>query len=52
MFAITTDQVLGKWGQLEVLMRCWRALEARAAEPGPFVIPLHYSGLGKDLLTP
>jgi hypothetical protein len=50
MFAITTDRVLGKWGQLEILMRCWRDHEERAAEPGPFVIPLRYSGLGKNLL--
>jgi PIN like domain len=51
MFAITSPEQLRKWDQLEILMRCWRALEAKAAEPGPYVIPLRYSGLGKDLLA-
>jgi hypothetical protein len=51
MFAITSPEQLSKWGQLEILMRCWRDLEAQAARPGPFVIPLRYSGLGKDLIA-
>jgi hypothetical protein len=53
VFSITTDEVLGKWGQLEILMRCWREIERHAANPGPYVIPLNYSGLGQAVrLTP
>ena len=51
MFAITSPEQLSKWGQLEILMRCWRDLEEKAVQPGPYVIPLRYSGLGKDLLA-
>jgi hypothetical protein len=51
LFAITSPEQLSKWGQLEILMRCWRELEEQAAAAGPFVFPLRYSGLGRNLLA-
>ena len=51
MFAITSPEQLNKWGQLEIILRCWRDLEEQAAEPGPFIFPLRFSGLGRNLVA-
>ncbi len=37
MVALAGDEARGTWQQLEVLMRHWRAIEALATQPGPFV---------------
>jgi hypothetical protein len=37
MVALAGDEARGTWQQLEVLMRHWRAIEALAARPGPFI---------------
>jgi hypothetical protein len=52
MFAITTKEPLDKWGQLEVVVSQWRAMERAAEEPGPFIYSLTRTGLSKiDLLV-
>lgn len=37
MFAITSEDDSSNWGLLEVVVTQWRAMEAAAALPGPFV---------------
>jgi hypothetical protein len=41
MFAITSDEVLDRWGLLEVVVSQWRAMEQVVEEtPGPFIYSL------------
>jgi hypothetical protein len=41
MFAITSDEVLDRWGLLEVVVSQWRAIEQVVEEtPGPFIYSL------------
>ena len=44
MVALTGDEARGTWQQLEVLMRHWRAIEALATRPGPFIYTATRSG--------
>lgn len=37
MIALTGDEAIGTWQQLEVVMSQWRAIERRLEEPGPFI---------------
>jgi PIN like domain len=37
MFAITSEGNLDNWGLLEVVVTQWRALEAAAQQPGPYI---------------
>jgi hypothetical protein len=37
MVALTGDEAIGTWQQLEVVMSQWRAIERRLEEPGPFI---------------
>jgi hypothetical protein len=45
MVALSGNEARGTWQQLEVLMRHWRAIEALATRPGPFV----YTATGSAL---
>jgi hypothetical protein len=45
MVALAGDEARGTWQQLEVLMRHWRALEALATRPGPFIYAATRSAL-------
>ena len=45
MVALAGDEARGTWQQLEVLMRHWRAIEALATRPGPFIYTATRSGL-------
>lgn len=38
MVALNQEDAATKWGQLEVFMTQWRAIEALIDEPGPFII--------------
>ena len=51
MVALTGDQARGTWQQLEVLMRHWRAIEALATRPGPFIYTATRSALKAVDLT-
>ena len=37
MVALNQRDAETKWGQLEVFMTQWRAIEAMITEPGPFI---------------
>lgn len=37
LFAIASDEQLDVWRQLEILMCNWRAIDALAGNPGPFI---------------
>jgi hypothetical protein len=45
MVALSGNEARGTWQQLEVLMRHWRAIEALATRPGPFVYTATRSAL-------
>jgi hypothetical protein len=46
MFAITSDEVLDRWGLLEVVVSQWRAMERVVDEtPGPFIYSLTRTAL-------
>lgn len=45
MFAITSQEQLSVWDQLEVLMCNWRRIEERVDEPGPWVVAMTRTGL-------
>lgn len=51
MVALTGDQARGTWQQLEVLIRHWRAIEALATRPGPFIYTATRSALKAADLT-
>ena len=38
MVALNQKDASSKWGQLEVVMTQWRAIEALTDQPGPFII--------------
>ncbi len=37
MIALAGKEATSTWAQLEVFMTQWRAIEAKTAEPGPFI---------------
>lgn len=43
MVALAGDDARTKWGQLEVVMKRWRQIEALLIEPGPFIYRASYS---------
>ena len=45
------SEQLNIWGQLEILIRCWRGIEQLLGRPGPYIFPLRYSGLGRNLIA-
>jgi hypothetical protein len=45
MFAITSPEQLEKWGQLEVVVTQWRAMQRAAEEPGPYIYSLTRTSL-------
>jgi hypothetical protein len=47
MFAMTSPESLDKWGQLEVVVSQWRAMERAADEPGPYIYSLTRTTLKK-----
>jgi PIN domain-containing protein len=47
MFAMTSPEPLDKWGQLEVVVSQWRAMERAADEPGPYIYSLTRTALKK-----
>lgn len=51
MVALSSAEAGTKWGQLEVVMSCWREIEALDSQDGPFVFTATRTGLTEIDLT-
>lgn len=51
MVALSSADAGTKWGQLEVVLSCWREIEALDGRPGPFLYTASRSGLAEVDLT-
>lgn len=47
MVALAGQDARDKWGQLEVVMKRWRGIEALLNEPGPFIYLASYTRMTK-----
>jgi len=47
LFAITSDEKLDVWRQLEILMCNWRTIERLAQTPGPFIYRVNRTKMSK-----